>query len=48
MISLKKYLDSDQSDLPTSIRQGPREILPAALKAYRSALVEMGSCSIDA
>ena len=48
MVSLKKYLDSDQSDLPTSIRQDPREVLPAALNAYRSALVEMGSCSTDA
>jgi diguanylate cyclase (GGDEF)-like protein len=48
MISLKKYLDSDQSDLPKVIRQDPREVLPAAIKAYRTALVEMGSCSTDA
>lgn len=48
MISLKKYLDSDPSDLPKVIRQDPREVLPAAIKAYRSALVEMGSCSTDA
>jgi len=48
MISLKKYLDSDQLDLPNVICQDPREVLPAAIKAYRSALVEMGSCSTDA
>jgi diguanylate cyclase (GGDEF)-like protein len=48
MISLKKYLDSDEPDLPEVIRQDPREVLPAAIKAYRSALVEMGSCSTDA
>jgi len=48
MISLKKYLDSDQTDLPKAIHQDPREILPAAITAYRSALVEMGSCSTGA
>jgi diguanylate cyclase (GGDEF)-like protein len=48
MISLKKYLDSNESDLPKVIRQDPREVLPAAINAYRSALVEMGSCSTDA
>lgn len=48
MISLKKYLDSDQPDLPKVICQDPREVLPAAINAYRSALVEMGSCSTDA
>jgi diguanylate cyclase (GGDEF)-like protein len=48
VISLKKYLDSDKSELPRVIHQDPREVLPAAIKAYRSALVEMGSCSTDA
>ena len=48
MISLKKYLDSDQSNLPKATRQDPREVLPIAIKAYRSALVEMGSCSTSA
>jgi hypothetical protein len=48
MISLKKYLDSDQSDLPKIIQQDPRDVLPATIAAYRSALVEMGSCSTHA
>lgn len=48
MISLKKYLDSEEPDPRKEFRQDPREVLPAAIKAYRSALVEMGSCSTDA
>lgn len=48
MISLKKYLDSDQADLPKVIRQDPREVLPAALAAYRSALIEMGDSGSEA
>jgi diguanylate cyclase (GGDEF)-like protein len=48
MISLKKYLDSNPSDLARVNRQDPREVLPAAMNAYRSALVEMGSCSTGA
>jgi diguanylate cyclase (GGDEF)-like protein len=48
MISLKKYLDSDDADLPKIVRQDPLEVLPSVIMAYRSALVEMGSCSTDA
>ena len=48
MISPKKYLDSVPSDLPKVIPQDPREVLPAAIRAYRSALVEMGTCSTHA
>ncbi len=48
MISLKKYLDLDQTDQPKVIRDDPRDVLPAAITAYRSALVEMGSCSTHA
>ncbi len=48
MISLKKYLDSDQifSDLRHEIARG--RIDSAAIAAYRSALVAMGNCSMDA
>jgi diguanylate cyclase (GGDEF)-like protein len=48
MISLKKYLDSSESDLPVASPPDQRAVLPAAIKAYRSALVEMGSCSTNA
>jgi diguanylate cyclase (GGDEF)-like protein len=48
MISLKKYLDSNEPDLPKAIGQESRDILPSAIQAYRSALVEMGSCSTHA
>jgi hypothetical protein len=48
MISLKKYLDLDQTDQPKVIRDDPRDVLPTAITAYRSALVEMGNCSTHA
>jgi diguanylate cyclase (GGDEF)-like protein len=48
MISLKKYLDTART--ATESDGGPEEdgILPAALAAYRSALLEMGSCGMEA
>jgi diguanylate cyclase (GGDEF)-like protein len=45
MISLKKYLESNDSELSTAASLESREVLASALQAYRSALVEMGSCS---
>ncbi len=48
MISLKKYLDSDQivSDLGREI--DPEGIVSAAIESYRSALVAMGNSSLVA
>ena len=53
MFSLKKYLDSadappapDQAATPSKADE--RELLPLSIEAYRSALVEMGNCSLDA
>jgi diguanylate cyclase (GGDEF)-like protein len=53
MISLKKYLESASVDPATADSAIPArleewEILPATMRAYRSALREMGSCSVDA
>jgi diguanylate cyclase (GGDEF)-like protein len=46
MISLKKYFDST-SDRPTKNCEPDKEgVLRAAVQAYRSALHEMGSCSM--
>jgi diguanylate cyclase (GGDEF)-like protein len=46
MISLKKYLDTVPAGNYNEPGEG--ELLPAALAAYRSALLEMGNCSQDA
>ena len=54
MISIKKYLDSTQ--IESGVQSGsqdnrPRiegDVLPLALEAYRSALREMGHCSLEA
>jgi diguanylate cyclase (GGDEF)-like protein len=46
MISLKKYLDS--AEHWDDAGEEEKKILPAAIDAYRSALVEMGSCGVDA
>jgi diguanylate cyclase (GGDEF)-like protein len=46
MISLKKYLDSTYAAAPESAEEAG--MLPAALSAYGSTLVEMGNCSLDA
>ena len=46
MISLKKYMELPSKPLIAKCEQG--ELLPAALGAYGSALVEMGNCSVVA
>jgi diguanylate cyclase (GGDEF)-like protein len=55
MISIKEYLEQTQTEPdepPTvsgdSLPREQREVLPIALAAYRSALVEMGNCGQDA
>ena len=48
MISLKKYLDSAPTGPLAHCDPEKRELLPVAIAAYRSALREMGSCSVDA
>ncbi len=48
MISLKKYLESATSGSTMQSEQDDRDILAMAIAAYRSALVEIGSCSMDA
>jgi diguanylate cyclase (GGDEF)-like protein len=48
MISLKKYLDTVQTGSNHSGETDEMDILPAAIAAYRSALLEMGNCSVDA
>lgn len=47
MISLKKYLD--QAGLESQERREPdsKELLPAAVAAYRSALLEIGDCTLN-
>ncbi|MDR3751743.1 MAG: GGDEF domain-containing protein [Terracidiphilus sp.] len=48
MISLKKYLDAVQTGSNNSGETEETDILSAAIAAYRSALLEMGNCSVDA
>ena len=48
MISLKKYLDRDLTGSNTDARADGEDLLPAALAAYRSGLLDMGSCSMEA
>jgi len=48
MISLKKYLDSAPADSTADCELHGDGIASVAIAAYRSALVEMGSCSLDA
>jgi diguanylate cyclase (GGDEF)-like protein len=48
MISLKKYLDSVEKELAVEAAVDGQGILPVALQAYGSALVEMGNCSLNA
>jgi diguanylate cyclase (GGDEF)-like protein len=45
---LKKYLDSTQAVSKVLPEAGNKDILSVAVNAYRSALQEMGSCSLDA
>ncbi len=48
MISLKKYLESSENGSTGRGAEEANGILPAAIDAYRSALLEMGKCSVDA
>jgi diguanylate cyclase (GGDEF)-like protein len=48
MISLKKYLDSAQVGSAVEEQPNTADVLAAALVAYRSALLEMGNCSLEA
>ncbi|MGA9672373.1 MAG: GGDEF domain-containing protein [Terracidiphilus sp.] len=48
MISLKKYLDATTVDSPMEVKPEAVGTLPAAIAAYRSALLEMGGCSLEA
>ena len=47
MISLKKYLDQAKTESKEYRAPDSKELLPAAVAAYRSALLEMGSCSLN-
>jgi diguanylate cyclase (GGDEF)-like protein len=48
MISLKKYLESETGGLASHAQPEKRDILTVTMDAYRSALREMGSCSVEA
>jgi diguanylate cyclase (GGDEF)-like protein len=48
MISLKKYLESQQKDSQETAGLVEGDLLPAVVDAYGSALLEMGHASLDA
>ncbi len=48
MISLKKYLDQTSVKAEESEEPGARSLAAAAVRAYRSVLREIGSCSVEA
>jgi diguanylate cyclase (GGDEF)-like protein len=48
MISIKKYLDSQHPGTAPQSEPDGKNILPVTVFAYRSALQEIGSCSLDA
>jgi diguanylate cyclase (GGDEF)-like protein len=48
MISLKKYLDQIDTGGKKAGKVDAKELLPAAMSAYRSALQEIGRCSVEA
>ncbi len=48
MISLKRYLDTAGSGSNSVEKTGGEDVLSAAIAAYRSALFQMGSCSMEA
>ncbi len=48
MISLKKYLDEAQTGPSRHSSPDTTALFPVTIAAYRSALEEMGSCSLDA
>jgi diguanylate cyclase (GGDEF)-like protein len=48
MISIKKYLDTEHTGGSAAGKTSAKDLLPATIAAYRSALLEMGSCGMDA
>src|ERR1035438_247996 len=48
MISLKKYMDSANHVLRGAEEARKGGVLPQAIAAYRSALLEMGNCGVQA
>jgi hypothetical protein len=48
MISLKKYLDSQQAASGATVELAGGDLLPAVVDAYGYALLEMGHASLDA
>jgi diguanylate cyclase (GGDEF)-like protein len=48
MISLKKYLESQQFDSVAPLERADGDLLPAVVDAYGSALMEMGNSSLEA
>ncbi len=48
MISLKKYLESQQTEPVAPVRCAEGDLLPAVVDAYGSALMEMGNSSMEA
>ncbi len=48
MISLKKYLESQQTDSVAPVNRSEGDLLSAVVDAYGSALIEMGNSSIEA
>ncbi len=47
MISIKQYLDQTQMESNSDGKAGKQALLPVAVAAYRSALMEMGNCGLD-
>ncbi len=48
MISLKKYLESQQVDSVAALERADGDLLPAVVEAYSSALIEMSNSSLEA
>ena len=48
MISIKQYLDQTQTEPNGHNEPETKALLPVTVAAYRSALVEMGNCGLDA
>lgn len=48
MISIKKYMDLNNSELRDDRPQGPDDLAAAMLAAYRAALHSMGNCGLSA
>jgi diguanylate cyclase (GGDEF)-like protein len=48
MISIKQYLDQTQIESGDQGKPETKALLPVTVAAYRSALVEMGNCGLDA